>query len=156
MEQWSILSNIIIYIQYNWNPRDYFIFNIKILKEKSHRKMYHRLKEDDRQIIELDFGSTPEKLKGEYLDMYDGVKSIVSHTTKIDENSDLSTTYLGRIEMTGSDNIKAEEKFPVSEQGYMVGKLLDGTECQILLDTGTSKSLMSKTHYLRCKSLHSL
>ena len=38
----------------------------------------------------------------------------------------------------------------------MVGKLLDGTECQILLDTGTSKLYMSKSHYLHCKSLHSL
>ena len=38
----------------------------------------------------------------------------------------------------------------------MVGKLLEGTECQILLDTGASKSFMSKSHYLHCKSLHSL
>ena len=49
-----------------------------------------------------------------------------------------------------------EETFPISEQGYTVGKLLDGTECQILLDTGASKSFMSKSHYLHCKSLHSL
>ena len=35
-------------------------------------------------------------------------------------------------------------------------KLLDGTECQILLDTGASKSFMSKSHYMFCKSLHSL
>ena len=27
--------------------------------------------------------------------------------------------------------------------------------CQILLDTGASKSFMSKSHYLCCKSLHS-
>ena len=33
---------------------------------------------------------------------------------------------------------------------------MDGTECQILLDTGASKSFMSKSHYLHCKSLHSL
>ena len=38
----------------------------------------------------------------------------------------------------------------------MIGKCLDGTECQILLDTGTSKSFMSKAHYLHCKSLHLL
>ena len=50
----------------------------------------------------------------------------------------------------------AEEKFPMSEQGYTTGKLLDGTECQILLDTGASKSFMSKSHYLHCKSLHLL
>ena len=41
-------------------------------------------------------------------------------------------------------------------QGYTVGKLLDGTKCWILLDTGASKSFMSKYHYLHCKSLHSL
>ena len=45
-------------------------------------------------------------------------------------------TYLGRIDMTKASKIKAEEKFPISEQGYMVGQLLDGTEYQILLDTG--------------------
>ena len=33
---------------------------------------------------------------------------------------------------------------------------MDETECQLLLDTGTSKSLMSKSFYMRCKSLHSL
>ena len=49
-----------------------------------------------------------------------------------------------------------EEKFSITEQGYMLGKLLDGTECQILLNTGTSKSFMSKSHNLHCKLLHSL
>ena len=33
---------------------------------------------------------------------------------------------------------------------------MDGTECQILLDTGASKSFMSKPYYLCCKALHSL
>ena len=42
------------------------------------------------------------------------------------------------------------------KQGYTVGKLLDGTECQILLDNRASKSIMSKSYYLHCKSLHSL
>ena len=34
--------------------------------------------------------------------------------------------------------------------------MLDRTECQILLDTGASKSFMSKSYYMCCKSLHSL
>ena len=38
----------------------------------------------------------------------------------------------------------------------MIVKLSDGMECQILLETGASKSFMSKSHYLWCKSLHSL
>ena len=44
----------------------------------------------------------------------------------------------------------------ITEQGYTIGKLLDGTKCQILLDTGASKSFMSNSYYLHCKSLHSL
>ena len=44
--------------------------------------------------------------------------------------------------------IKAEEKFPITGKGFASGKLLNGTECQILLDTGTTKSYMSKSYYL--------
>ena len=58
--------------------------------------------------------------------------------------------------MTRLDQMKAGEKFPISKQGCTVSKLLDDTECQIILDMRASKSFMSKIHYLRCKSLHSL
>ena len=58
--------------------------------------------------------------------------------------------------MARTSKVKTEEKFSISKQGYMIGKLLDDTECQILLDTGARKSYISKSHYLRCKSLHSL
>ena len=37
-----------------------------------------------------------------------------------------------------------------------MGRILDGEECQLLLDTGASKSYMSKSYYLRCKTLHDL
>ena len=63
-------------------------------------------------------------------------------------------TYLGQTKMTRDTRIKAEEKFSINRQGFTSGKLLDGTECQILLDTGATKSYMS--YYLRCKSLHAL
>ena len=49
--------------------------------------------------------------------------------------------------MTQGDNLAVEEMFQIKEQGYTVGKLLDGIECQILLDTAASKSFMSKSHY---------
>ena len=54
------------------------------------------------------------------------------------------------------NKLKAEESFPISEHGYTLGRLLDGTECQLLLDTGVSKSFMLKSFYMQCKSLHSL
>ena len=44
----------------------------------------------------------------------------------------------------------------MSEQQYTTGRLLYGTKCQVLLDTGASKPFMSKSDYLCCKSLHLL
>ena len=58
--------------------------------------------------------------------------------------------------MMKDTKIKAEERFPITVQGFASGKLLDGMECQILLDTGATKSYMSKSYYLRCKTLHAL
>ena len=77
--------------------------------------------------------------------MYEGIQSEVISTSRFDENSDLSTTYLGRMDITRASKIKAEEKSPISEQGYTIGKSLDGTECQILMDTEASKSFMSES-----------
>ena len=102
-------------------------------------------------MIELDFGPTPNILKEEYIDIYEGIQSEIVYTTRFDENSDLSTTCLGKSDRPKNDKLKAEESFPISEQGYTLGKLLDGSECQLLLDTGTSTSFMSKSFYMHCK-----
>ena len=58
--------------------------------------------------------------------------------------------------MTRDTEVKAEENFPITMCGYTKRKLIDGTECDILVDTGTSKSYMSKSYFMKCKSLHSL
>ena len=148
MEQWSICSNIVNYVQYDGHPRNFYDLDIKTIDQKSHRKIYDRFKEEDRQILELDYSNTPEKLREDYLDMYKGIQSEVITTTRFDKGSDLSMTYVGRGDITRARKLTAEEKFPISEQGCMLEKLLDGAECQILLDTGASKSFMSKSHYL--------
>ena len=100
--------------------------------------------EEEEEFRELDFGSTPLKLCEEYLNVYEGIQSEIISTTRFDENSDLTTTYLGRVDKERNNKLKAEESFPISEHGYTSGKLLDGTECQLLLDMGASKSFMSK------------
>ena len=106
--------------------------------------------------MELDFGIMQKTLHEEYLDVYEGIQSAIVNTTRFDKNSDLSTTYLGKSDKTRNDKLKAEEPFPILEHGYMLGILLDGTECQLLLDTGASKSFMSKSFYMQCKSFHFL
>ena len=78
------------------------------------------------------------------------------YANKFNEKSDLSTMYLGQATMTRSTKIKAEERFPLTGQGFASVKLLDGMGCQILLDTGATKSYMSKSYYLQCKTLHAL
>ena len=80
--------------------------------------------------------------------MYEGIQSEIRSRTRFDENSDLSTAYLGTIDTNRASKIKVEEKFPISEQGYAIGKLLGGTKCQILLDTRAKKSFISKSHHL--------
>ena len=53
--------------------------------------------------MEVDFGSMPHKLCEEYLDVYEGIQSEIVNTTRFDENSDLSTTYLGRSNKAKND-----------------------------------------------------
>ena len=90
------------------------------------------------------------------MDIYEGIHSKVVSSNRFEKNSDISTTYLGRVDKENQHKLKAEESFPISEHGYTLGRLLDDTECQLLLDTGASKSFMSKSFYMQCKSLHSL
>ena len=152
MEQWSILSNILNYIQHGRFHTMKQTLDVKVVNK-------YKFKSDTeggKEFRELDFGSTPLKLCEEYMDIYDGIQSKIVSATRFDENSDLGTTYLDRVDKGSNNKLKAEESFPISEHGYTSGKLLDGTECQLLLDTCASKSFMSKSFYMLCRSLHSL
>ena len=74
LQQLSIDSSVINYVQYDRNCIDYYKFDIRALKPKNHKRIHHKLEEHNRQVINLDFGVSPENLKGEYLDLY-GVRS---------------------------------------------------------------------------------
>ena len=151
MEQWSILSNLLNYVQHckfnsmshSLNSKPVNRFKVKLNEEKEFR--------------EVDFSTTSQNLQDEYLDVFERIQSDIVSSSRFDENSDISITYLGRIGQEESqDKLKAEESFPISENGYTLGRLLDAMKCQLLLDTGTSKSFMSKSFYMCCKSLYTL
>ena len=78
----------------------------------------------------------------------------VIRTDRFDEDADISTTYLGQVDMARNTEVKAEESFPMTARCYTRGQLLDGTDCDVLIDTGASKSYMSKSYFLQCKNLH--
>ena len=75
----------------------------------------------------------PERLKEDYLDIFEGVMSYVMYTTKYDENSDIGTTYLRVSMMRGQDELRVEHRPPITEDSYMPDKLLDGTNCKTSL-----------------------
>ena len=151
MEQWSILSNLLNYVQHSkFNTLSHSL-NIKPVNR------YKVRPNEEREFREVDFGTNSQNLQDEYLDVYEGIRSDIVSSSRFDENSDISMTYLGKMGWEESQNkLKAEESFPLSENGYTLGRLLDGTKCQLLLDTGASKSFMSKSFYMCCKSLHTL
>ena len=68
MEQWSLWSNMVNYIQYDRHPKNVYKLDIKAIDQKNHNKIHN--KEEERQMCERDFGNTPGNLKGEYLNMY--------------------------------------------------------------------------------------
>ena len=118
------------YIQYDKHPKNYHNSGISAVnKYKNHSDV-----KEERDMIELDFGPTQNILKEEYLDVYEGIKSEIVNTTRFDENSNLSSTYLGKSDRPKYGKLKAEVSFPISEQGYTLGKLLCGPECELLLD----------------------
>ena len=151
MEQWSILSNILNYVQHS----KFNSMNQSLSVKPVNR---YKIKPDEgKEFREVDFGMILQNLQEEYLDVYEGIQSDIVSSNIFDKNSDIRTTYIGRVEHRESqDKLKAEESFPISENGYTLGRLLDGTKCQLLLDMGTSKSFMSKSFYMHCKSLHTL
>ena len=151
MEQWSILSNVLNYVQHSRFHSINHTLDIKAVN-----KYIYKPNTDDREFKELDFGAMPQRLQEEYMDIYDGIHSEIVSSNRFDENSDLSTTYLRRLDKENQHKLKAEESFPISEHGYTSGRLLDGTECQLLSDTDASKSFMSKSVYMQCKSLYPL
>ena len=104
----------------------------------------------------MNFGRGPEKLRSDYLDVYEGVYAEIISTDRFHEDKDLSTTYLGQENMARDTEVRAEQSFPIMARGYTRGELLDGTDCEILIETGASKSYMSKSYFMQCKSLHAM
>ena len=64
MEQWSILCNIVNCIQYDWHPKNFYNLNIRTINKGNYERRPNT--EEGRQLLELDVGDTPEKLKEEY------------------------------------------------------------------------------------------
>ena len=106
MEQWSIFSNVLNYVQHSRLNSMNHTLDIKAVD-----KYKYRLSKDSREFKELDFGTTPHKLWEEYMDIYEGIHSEVVSSNRFDENSDISTTYLGRVNKEMQNTLKQRNHF---------------------------------------------
>ena len=82
MEQWSILSNILNYIQYDRHRKNYHSLSVRAVN-KCRKTPY--VKDEERDMLDLDFGHMLDKLKEEYLDVYEGIQSELLSITIFDE-----------------------------------------------------------------------
>ena len=88
--------------------------NIDQMNYRQERDLYKELQEEELVSAVVNFGGSPKKLKVEYLDVYEGVDAKVISTDRFNEDMDLSTTYLGQVDMTRNIEVKAEENFPIT------------------------------------------
>ena len=107
MEQWSILSNVLNYVQHSRFHSMKHTLDIKAVN-----KYKHKPSTDNREFKELDFGTMPQKLQEEYMDIYEGTHSEIVSSNRFDKNSDLSTTYLGRVDKENQHKVKGRRIIP--------------------------------------------
>ena len=117
MEQCLILSKILNYVQHNKYYIPNYTLDIKIMNK--HRDKLGTVKEE--KSIKLNVDDTLLKLCKEYLDRYKCIQTEIVNTSRFNENSDMSTTYLVRSDRARNNKVKAEESFPLSEHGYTSG-----------------------------------
>ena len=89
MEQWSILSDNIVYVR----SEDNDIMNgidIKPIDYREHKRMYRKMGKEGGERLDIDFGESPEIMRSRYMDVYEDIYAEVVTTSRFDENVDLS------------------------------------------------------------------
>ena len=71
MEQWSILSDNIVYFK----SEDNDIMNgidTKLIDYREHKRMYRKMGKEGGEWLDINFGESPEIMRSRYMDVYDG------------------------------------------------------------------------------------
>ena len=98
MKSWYIFSDNVGYVQYDQMTSQNL--NIDTLDYRDHKDLYLKLKEEERETLDIEFGLYPDVTKSRYLDIYEVVYAEMVYANKFNENLDLSMTYLGQTVMT--------------------------------------------------------
>ena len=105
----------------------------------------------DVSMAPLEFQYMPAS---EYIDRYDGITPELNINMEYDDAVDVTTTYLGHESIRITNTFRPEQAFPIHSNYHTWGQFVGGGMLDILLDTGASKSYMSKGFYMRHPHLY--
>ena len=89
MKNWSIFSDNVRYVQHDKMITP--TLDIDTLDYREHNDLYFQLRDEEREILDVDFSLYPDITKARYLDIYEDIYAEMVYASKFDENSDLST-----------------------------------------------------------------
>ena len=150
MEDWSILRTEIHYV--HQTPEQEKSLMVMSGSDKTLKEWI--TSNNAPTLVQAELSEDP--LVREYLDQYDSITNKLHDTKSFHDNRDVSTTYLGKEVISREDTFSPEVKIPISIDSHAFGQVIGGNMLDILIDTGASKSYMSKAYYMRNRSLHSL
>ena len=88
IKNWSIFSDNVRYIQHDQvTPQN---LNIDTLDYRDHKELHLKLKEEEKETLDIDFGLYPDVTKSRYTAVYEDVYAEMVYANKFNENSDLS------------------------------------------------------------------
>ena len=71
---------------------------VRPLDDRKHKRLNNNLKTDE--VLTADIIFEEDRVRDAYFDKYNGIHAEISQATKSDESTDISTTYLGKTDMT--------------------------------------------------------
>ena len=150
MEDWSILSTEIHYAHQRSTGKN----NLLVMEGQENLLNEWVSSENAPKLESINLPDTP--LMKDYLDQYDSISNKLHDTKSFHDNRDVSTTYLGRGQLNRTDEFQPELSFPMNVNSHSQERVLGGNRIDILLDSGASKSYMSKAYYMKNPTLHTL
>ena len=92
IEEWPILSDHVRYVIHG-ESEAFHKLNIDLMNYRQNKDLYRELNSEKMFKTSVNFGRSPEKLKSDYLDVYESVYAEVMSADRFDEDTNLSTTY---------------------------------------------------------------
>ena len=150
MSEWSVFNTKMHYVTHPTQSGNSLVFN------KCEEKVEQGIlgKTDGPDLLEL--AESEETVKLVFSDQFDEVQNFLHLSDVFKDSRDISTTYLGTDTVMLKDHFVPECSFPIYSNSHTWGQLLGGKPFDLLLDSGASKSYMSREFYKKNTQLHSL